>query len=41
VLRREVEVKALNDARLAEVQKVQDTVKMNKEAIKAFAESNK
>lgn len=40
-LRREVEAKALNDARLAEVQKVQDTVKMNKEAINAFAESNK
>jgi peptidyl-prolyl cis-trans isomerase C len=40
-LRREVETKALNDARLAEVQKIQDTVKMNKDAISAFAESNK
>ncbi len=41
VLRREIETKILNDARLAEVQKVQDTVKMNKDAISAFAESNK
>lgn len=41
VLRREVEAKALNDARLAEVQKIQDTVKMNKDAINAFAESQK
>ena len=41
VLRREIEARILNDARLAEVQKVQDTVKMNKEAISAFAESNK
>lgn len=41
VLRREVEAKVLNDARLAEIQKVQDAVKMNKEAISAFAESNK
>ena len=41
VLRRDLEVKILNDARLAEVQKVQDTVKMNKDAISAFAESNK
>lgn len=41
VLRREVEIKILNDARLAEVQKVQDTVQHNKEAIAAFAASNK
>ena len=41
VLRREIEIKILNDARLAEVQKVQDTVKMNNDAISAFAESNK
>lgn len=41
VLEREVAVKMLNDARLAEVQKVQDTVKMNKDAISAFADSNK
>ena len=40
-LRREVETKVLNDARLAEIQKVQDAVKLNKEAISAFAESNK
>lgn len=41
VLRREVETKILNDARLAEIQKVQDKVKVNKDAISAFAESNK
>ena len=41
VLRREVEAKILNDARIAEIQKVQDTVKMNREAVSAFAESNK
>ncbi len=41
VLRRDIETKILNDARLAEVQKVQDTVQLNKEAIAAFAESNK
>lgn len=41
VLRRDTEIKILNDARLAEVQKIQDSVKMNKDAISAFAESNK
>lgn len=40
-LRREVEVKFLNDARLAEVQKIQDIVKMNQPAIDAFAAANK
>jgi peptidyl-prolyl cis-trans isomerase C len=41
VLEREVAVKIVNDARLAEVQKIQDTVKMNRDAISAFADSNK
>jgi peptidyl-prolyl cis-trans isomerase C len=41
VLRRDLEMKLLNDARLAEVQKVQEKVKMDKDAISAFAEANK
>jgi peptidyl-prolyl cis-trans isomerase C len=41
VLRREVEVKILNDKRLAEVQRIQDTVKFNQAAIDEFAASIK
>lgn len=40
-LEREIAVKILNDARLAEVQKIQDHIKINKDAISAFADSNK
>jgi peptidyl-prolyl cis-trans isomerase C len=40
VLRRELEVKTLNDKRLAEVQRIQDTVKFNQTAIDEFAASN-
>ncbi len=40
-LRREVEVKVLNDKRLAEVQKIRDTVKYNQAAIDEFAAANK
>ncbi|MFC5500515.1 peptidylprolyl isomerase [Caenimonas terrae] len=39
-LQREVETKILSDARVAEVQKVQDLVKVDKDAISAFAASN-
>jgi peptidyl-prolyl cis-trans isomerase C len=40
-LRRELEVKTLNDRRLAEVQRIRDTVKFNSTAIDEFAASNK
>jgi peptidyl-prolyl cis-trans isomerase C len=40
VLRRELEVKTLNDKRLAEEQRIQDTVKFNQAAIDEFAASN-
>lgn len=40
VLHRELEVKILNDKRLAEVQRIQDTVKFNQTAIDEFAASN-
>lgn len=41
VLIREAEVKILNDKRMAQVQRIQDTVKFDEAAIKSFAESNK
>ena len=41
VLQREVEARVVNDGRIAAIQKVQSTVKMNQDAIKEFAESNK
>lgn len=41
ILRREAEVKIINDARLAQVQRIQDTVKFNKSAIEAFAQTKK
>lgn len=41
VLVREAEVKIINDARLAQVQRIQDTVKFNKSAIEAFAQTKK
>jgi peptidyl-prolyl cis-trans isomerase C len=41
VLRREVEIKVLNDERLAAIQKIQDTVKVNQEAIKEFVAKQK
>ena len=37
---RELEAKILNDKRLAEVQRIQDTVKFNQTAIDEFAASN-
>ena len=41
VLRQETEAKLLMDARLAEVKRIQDTVKVNQPAIDAFAAANK
>ena len=40
VLVREAEAKILNDKRMEQVQRIQDTVKFNQAAIEAFAESN-
>jgi peptidyl-prolyl cis-trans isomerase C len=41
VLRREVELKLLNDEKLAAVQKIQNTVKVNEAAIQEFASKRK
>ena len=40
VLMREAEAKVLNDKRMEQVQRIQNTVKFNQAAIEAFAESN-
>ena len=41
VLRREVEAKIVTDARLAEVQNIQDKVQTNRDAISDFAATYK